>query len=37
LDDAFEQRIAVFCLMVLGVNFCVDSLYAVLNPRLRRA
>jgi len=27
----------VFCLMVLGVNFCVDSLYAVLNPRLRRA
>ena len=25
----------VFCLMVLFVNFCVDGLYAVLNPRLR--
>jgi len=25
----------VFCLMVLGVNFCVDGLYTVLNPRLR--
>lgn len=25
----------VFCLMVLAVNFVVDALYAVLNPRLR--
>ena len=25
----------VFCLMVLVVNFCVDGLYAVLDPRLR--
>lgn len=25
----------VFCLMVLAVNFAVDALYAVLNPRLR--
>lgn len=25
----------VFCLMVLFVNFCIDGLYAVLNPRLR--
>ena len=27
----------VFCLMVLTVNFCIDGLYAVLNPRLRTA
>jgi len=27
----------VFCLMVLAVNFCVDGLYAVLDPRLRTA
>jgi len=27
----------VFCLMVLVVNFCVDGLYAVLDPRLRTA
>lgn len=27
----------VFCLMVLTVNFCIDGLYAVLNPRLRNA
>jgi len=25
----------VFCLMVLVVNFCIDGLYAVLDPRLR--
>src|SRR5690606_35876997 len=23
----------VFCLMVLAVNFCVDGLYSVMNPR----
>jgi peptide/nickel transport system permease protein len=27
----------VFCLMVLAVNFCVDGLYSVMNPRLRSA
>lgn len=27
----------VFCLMVLVVNFCIDGLYAVLNPRLRNS
>lgn len=27
----------VFCLMVLAVNFCVDGLYTVLDPRLRTA
>jgi peptide/nickel transport system permease protein len=27
----------VFCLMVLVVNFCIDGLYAVLDPRLRAA
>ncbi len=27
----------VFCLMVLAVNFCIDGLYAVLDPRLRTA
>lgn len=25
----------VFCLMVLLINFCVDSLYVVLNPRVQ--
>jgi len=25
----------VFCLMVLLINFCVDSLYVVLNPRVK--
>lgn len=25
----------VFCFMVLAVNFCVDGLYSVLNPKLR--
>ena len=27
----------VFCLIVLAVNFCVDGLYAALNPKLRKA
>lgn len=27
----------VFCLIVLGVNFCVDGLYAAVNPKLRKA
>ncbi|MCB5362481.1 ABC transporter permease [Pusillimonas sp. CC-YST705] len=27
----------VFCLLVLGVNFCVDGLYTALNPKLRQA
>lgn len=27
----------VFCLMVLAINFFIDGLYAVLNPRLRNA
>ena len=25
----------IFCLMILVINFCVDALYSVLNPRLR--
>lgn len=27
----------VFCFVVLGVNFCVDALYSVLNPKLRES